>query len=283
MIQCNVKSAKEAYILLCDVLVPLYDAPEASIISRYLVEDLLGANFWSESPLTDEQVALVCGAIPRLLAYEPWQYVGGQADFFGLKFVVSPAVLIPRPETEELVHIAMQIIKRQNLKIVLDIGTGSGIIPITLARKTALNLVFGLDISCEALAVALLNADTNVVNVTWIASDILDESLWDSLPKVQMVLSNPPYILPAEQSMMSSNVLNFEPHLALFVEDDPLLFYKKIGTFVQNHQDKGTHLLFEINEKYGFEVVELMESLGYSQIQLIQDMQGKDRIVKAVS
>ena len=279
----QINTAKDAYQILSEVLYPLYDHREASIISRYLVEDLLETTFWSEATLSDVQISLVHQAIPRLLNHEPWQYVGGQADFFGLKFNVSSHVLIPRPETEELVHIAMQIIKKEGLVSVLDIGTGSGIIPITLAKKMPLELVVGIDISKDAIVVAKSNGDKNNVLVAWLASDILNEDLWPSLPQVQMVISNPPYIMTQEKEEMELNVLNFEPHLALFVDDDPLLFYKKIGTFVQKHQAKGTYLLFEINEKYAVEVVELMELLGYSQIELIQDLQGKNRIVKAIS
>lgn len=269
----------QAYTYLCTQLVGCYDDREGATISRYLLEDLFGHSFWSEEILTEQEEAKLAQAVTRLQNDEPWQYIGGIADFYGMKFKVNDSVLIPRPETEELVHIALDIVKKQDAKSVLDIGTGSGIIPITIMKKSGITTAYGLDISPRALEVASMNAALHQTNVQWLSGDILDENSWLSLPKVDVVISNPPYITEAEKQLMHPNVLNHEPHIALFVQNDPLEFYNALANFVISSQAIGCNLMVEINENYGPEVVILFESKGLNNVVLIKDLQGKNRMV----
>jgi len=274
-------TATQAYNYLCEKLKEIYDDREGAIISRYLVEDLFDKKFWSEDELLDAEVIKLHQASARLLQNEPWQYIGGFADFYGFKFKVNSSVLIPRPETEELVYLALDIIKRNGLTSVLDIGTGSGIIPITIGLKTNIHNVFGLDVSLDALEVAKSNTDFHNVGVHWLHQDILNSQNWPSLPLVDMVVSNPPYITQAERMEMHPNVLDYEPNIALFVKNEAMEFYDAISSMVMSYQPKGCTLLVEINEKYGEEVCSLFKKKGLKNISLIKDLQGKNRIVVA--
>ena len=163
----------------------------------------------------------------------------------------------------------------------MDIGTGSGILPITIAKKAAIPEVYGLDVSVAALETAKSNANLHDVQIQWIQNDILDRELWHQLPKVGLVVSNPPYISRDEKVEMQANVLDYEPELALFVQNTPLEFYDAIADFVILFQDSDCKLLVEINEKYGKEVSKLFMDKGLKNIILLQDLQGKDRIVGA--
>ncbi len=273
--------AREAYDSLCQTLGQRYDDREASIIARYLVEDLYNLSFWSEETLSESQCQLLKEVKLRILKDEPWQYIGGFADFYGYKFKVNNSVLIPRPETEELVYLALDVIKKEQLKSVLDIGTGSGIIPVTIAKKINEISVYGLDVSVSALQVAEENALYHNTKVTYLHSDFLEKSHWEKLPKVDIVISNPPYITQNEKKEMFANVLNHEPHLALFVNNHALEFYEAIAAFVLQYQASGCKVMVEINEKFGKEVVRVFQNQGLVNILLIKDLQGKDRIVVA--
>lgn len=271
----------EAYDLFCISLSPLYGDREGSTIARYMIEDLFSKSFWSEDTLSKDEEKLLKNSIGRLLSYEPWQYIGGYADFYGFKFKVNRSVLIPRPETEELVYLALDIIRKEDLKSVLDIGTGSGIIPITIAKKTLGLELFGLDISQGAIETARENGILLNTKVNFMGMDFLIQDNWVSLPKVDLVVSNPPYIGQDEKRDIEANVLNFEPHTALFVNSDTMEFYRAISSFVSQYQDTGCKVMVEINSKYGKEVCEIFRKAGLKSIALIKDMQEKDRFVIA--
>lgn len=223
-------------------------------------------------------------AINRLQNYEPIQYVLGETEFYGLKFKVNKSVLIPRPETEELVDWIVKDHKNKAFKI-LDIGTGSGCIPIALAKHLPQASVFALDVSKEALQLAKQNADANKATVNYIEADILTinpKKFFAEYGKFDIIVSNPPYVRSSEKVLMKENVVNYEPHLALFVEDDdPLIFYKQIvAVSEQLLKPEGT-LYFEINEGLGAETVKVMEP-DFNNIELRKDMLGKDRMIKGI-
>jgi len=274
----------DVYQELSEKLSAIYDSREASTIARYLIEDVYKEQFWSEQSLTDEQLNTFQTILVRSLKHEPWQYIGGYADFYGLKFSVTPAVLIPRPETEELVYIALDIIQKNNISSILDIGTGSGIIPITLALKTKRNTeIFASDISEDAITIAKKNADAHKVQVKFIHHDILDRSTFPLLPRTDFVISNPPYIGRDEESDMEKNVLDHEPHIALFVQDHIMEFYEALAELVVYKRESACFLLVEIHENYADDVVQTFENYGLSDIQIYFDMQGKTRCISAKS
>ena len=223
-------------------------------------------------------------SIERLKKHEPIQYIIGKTEFYGLPFKLSNNVLIPRPETEELVDWVISKFKSQKSKIrVLDIGTGSGCIAISLAKNLPDCKIVALDISSEALKIAKENAKLNNVEVKFIAADILNWNLELDNLKFEVIVSNPPYVRALEKNQMKKNVLDFEPHLALFVEDeDSLLFYRKIIQLTNKILKSKGQLFFEINEYLGKETVKLLRDNGFEEIELKSDIFGKDRIIKGV-
>jgi release factor glutamine methyltransferase len=269
----------DIYHDLSNMLGELYDPREGATIARYLIEDFFQTQFWSEDEVSTAHATQLYEIKKRLAKHEPWQYIGGIADFYGMKFSVNSSVLIPRPETEELVAIALDIMKEHSLERVLDIGTGSGIIPITIAKKQKNSRVVGLDISDEALAVSRANGLKHDVDVAWLSADFLDRSSWSDLPIADVVISNPPYIHPSERSTMDANVIDHEPSIALFVNDDLMEFYEALSSFVMEHQEIGCFLIVEIHEAQGDNVMNLFAAKGLTALELVQDMQGKDRIV----
>ncbi|MBX2899586.1 MAG: peptide chain release factor N(5)-glutamine methyltransferase [Cyclobacteriaceae bacterium] len=215
--------------------------------------------------------------IDRINAHEPIQYVLGEADFYGRSLRVNPSVLIPRPETELLVQQIIQYSKSIDKPItILDIGTGSGCIAISLALE--LNCIAkAIDISAAALAVAQKNATRLKANVSFMESDILNNSLTE---KFDLIVSNPPYISQLEKENIKPNVLNYEPHLALFpIGEDPLLFYRVIAAQAQRALNPNGSLWFEINEHYGKEVCEIMKVNGFNNSEILKDWNGKERVV----
>jgi release factor glutamine methyltransferase len=212
--------------------------------------------------------------IAALKTNKPLQYILGKTEFYGLKFIVNEHTLIPRPETEELVD----WILKEEFSSALDIGTGSGCIPIVLAKNTNA-IISAIDVSEDALVVAKENAKINEVKINFFRQDILKTT---TLPKVDVIVSNPPYVLESEQELMLDNVLEYEPNLALFVADNnPLLFYKKIGELAAKSLNCGGQLYFEINEKYGNEILEMLRKIGFVDIALKKDINDKDRMLKA--
>lgn len=213
----------------------------------------------------------------RLLTGEPIQYILGEAPFYGRSFGVTRDTLIPRNETEELVHLILKENPKSGLRV-LDLGTGTGCIPITLALELRNPEVYALDVSVEALEVAQKNAAQLGANVHFMGGDLLGTI--PNLDLFDVLVSNPPYVPLRDQVEMHANVLNFEPHLALFVPDeDPLLFYRAIGNWGQQLLKKGGKLYLEIYENLADELVQLLLSLGYSQVQVHQDLNGKNRMI----
>lgn len=210
--------------------------------------------------------------LQKLRAHEPIQYVFGHTEWMGLDLRVTPATLIPRPETAELVEWVLHVADKNRPLRVLDIGTGSGCIAIALKKAAPNWQVTGLDISNEALEVAKENAQRNNVTIHWQQADILSLC---SLPMVDIIVSNPPYICEKEKVDMQARVLDYEPAKALFVPDnDPLLFYRRIASL------KGAPILFfEINEAYGEQVCSMLRTIGYTNVELKKDMYGKTRMV----
>lgn len=214
--------------------------------------------------------------LQKLRAHEPIQYIFGHTEWKGLDLRVTPDTLIPRPETAELVEWILQEADRDKPLSVLDIGTGSGCIAIALKKAAPKWQVTGLDISEEALVVAKENAIRNKVEVNWLQADILSPIANNPLPIADIIVSNPPYICDSEKKDMDARVLDYEPHSALFVPDtDPLLFYRQIASLASSP----SLVFFEINEAYGNEVCAMMEQMGYSDVQLKNDMYGKPRMV----
>jgi len=242
----------------------------------------------TEISITKEEQTPIFDALHRLKQQQPIQYILGETEFYGLPFKVNKNTLIPRPETEELVSLIINDVTSSAVEkshSILDIGTGSGCIAISLAKNLPEVNISALDVSVKALKVAKENAVLNGVDVTFIEDSILEicHSALDAESTFDIIVSNPPYVRNLEKEQMKDNVLNNEPHLALFVEDDsPLIFYKAIiGFAVNNLKPKGT-LYFEINEYLGLEMINLLEGNGFENIELIKDMFGKDRIIKGV-
>ncbi|CCH54710.1 modification methylase, HemK family [Fibrisoma limi BUZ 3] len=220
--------------------------------------------------------------VSRLNQQEPIQHVIGTTIFCGLEFEVSPDVLIPRPETEDLVRLIMHdFAERTDLVKILDIGTGSGCIAVTLARFIPQADVMGWDVSDKALAMARRNADQLNADVTFEKQDILNVTDTE-LRKFDCVVSNPPYVTRSEAAAMDRNVLDYEPGLALFVDDsDPLVFYKAVADFCTRHLTKDGACYVEINERFGEATRQVFEERGFRQIQVYKDIHGKDRSVRA--
>jgi len=217
----------------------------------------------------------------RLAKFEPVQYITGVEDFMGLKLKVTPDVLIPRPETEELVDwVAKSADKEAPLEII-DIGTGSGCIAIGVKSKLPNAFVKGVDISRNALEIAKKNSESNNMNVDFMMMDALNMP-WER-DKYDIIISNPPYVLESEKEQMSKNVLEHEPHTALFVEDeDPLLFYEAISTWAVGSLKKGGQLYFEINEKYAKETSVLLKETGFESVETRNDIFDKPRMIQAI-
>ncbi|MGB0861874.1 MAG: peptide chain release factor N(5)-glutamine methyltransferase [Saprospiraceae bacterium] len=274
----------EAFQYLTTQLTPLYDARESQTIAQYVLEDAFECSFpLVERAFSEKEQTNFNEITNRLIKAEPWQYVLGEADFYGLKFKVSDAVLIPRPETEELVYCIIQDAKKQADSIqILDIGTGSGCIPICLKKELPKAQIFGVDVSEAALKVAKSNSKKHQLEVDFQVLDILDKNAWNTFGKLDVIVSNPPYIPLNEKELMRNNVLKFEPDLALFVENnDPLLFYRTIAEFAQKHLKSNGFLYYEINENYGKATVDLLIEMGFSDVELEQDMSGRDRMIRA--
>lgn len=261
-------------------LSPIYGTSEANNMAYWCIEEVLG---FSKSDciikplekISSAQSAELMEIVGRLELEEPIQYIFGSASFYGLRFNLNKHTLIPRPETEELVRWVLS----EHFDTLLDIGTGSGCIPIAIAKNTNA-IVSALDISEEALNVARSNAEKNEVEVNFLQADILKKPI---LEQYDVIVSNPPYVLEREKEAMRTNVLAHEPHTALFVKDDQaLLFYEAIAEWAKSHLNSNGKLFFEINENKGVEVLQMLRQKGFKAIELKQDMQSKDRMVKAI-
>lgn len=263
-------------------LATIYEEREALNIATIIFEDAFGIHFANLKLAFDipKQVEL-SRITTQLLKHRPWQYVLQQADFYGLKFKMNNQVLIPRPETEELVQEIINNHKKEAIQI-LDIGTGSGCIAIALQKNLINAQLTAVDISTKALELAQQNAEQLEAKIVFQQVDILDKIACQKMGKYHVIVSNPPYILDAERSLMPKQVLDFEPHLALFVtNNDPLQFYSRIADFALEHLYQNGVLYFEINEYFGQEVLEMLLQKGFDKVELIQDISGKNRIALA--
>ncbi len=277
---------KEIYQNFVSQLSEVYEPGEARSIARIVFEDALRVyDLQSKATLFSIQEEELHKIQTRLLQKEPVQYILGQADFYGLKFKVNQNVLIPRQETEELVFCLLETIQKEiknsTLKL-LDVGTGSGCIPITLKKKVPQLNIEALDVSQEALEIAIFNANFNKTFIRFFECDILDRVQWQICAQYNIIVSNPPYIPQRERVLMPAYVTDFEPAKALFVSDEhPLLFYDVIADFASLHLISDGYLFFECNEFNAQEVVQLLENKGFKQILLQKDMNGKDRMIRA--
>jgi len=280
----------EAQQQLLTSLYELYDNREAATIADWVMEHVTGMRkidriMHKQSPLAPDRLAQLQQYTRELLAHKPVQYVLHEAWFCGMPFYVDENVLIPRPETEELVEWIVKEVSGFKFQVssLLDIGTGSGCIPVALKKKLPNLKVYALDVSEAALNVAQKNANALNASITFYKNNILEKAAWYKLPVFDIIVSNPPYIRQSEEKEMRKNVLLHEPHLAVFVPDeDALVFYKAIAEFGLTHLNKEGRLFFEINEALGNEVKQLLEEHGYSNVEVKKDMQGKERMVKAV-
>ncbi|MGV3461079.1 MAG: peptide chain release factor N(5)-glutamine methyltransferase [Flavobacterium sp.] len=268
-------------------LAPVFDATESENFFAITLEELKG---WKridfamnpEYEMNGDEIAEWNGILTQLEAQRPIQYIFGKAHFYGLEFKVDENTLIPRPETEELVEWIVNDSKNERELTVLDIGTGSGCIAISLAKNLNGAAVSAIDVSEKALAIAKENAKANDADVTLHLVNILDA---EALPQTfDIIVSNPPYVRHLEKVEIKRNVLEHEPHLALFVEDDdPLLFYRKIAQLAKTHLDQNGRLYFEINQYLGPETVAMLEAEGFKDVILRKDMMGNDRMVSSRS
>ncbi|RYY27269.1 MAG: peptide chain release factor N(5)-glutamine methyltransferase [Sphingobacteriaceae bacterium] len=257
-------------------------------------------HLFSEKQLSADQLSMLLLSVKKLKTGMPVQYALGEADFFSLKFKVDPSVLIPRPETEELVAWVLTergrrlegekliadssnlIPRTSKLTTILDIGTGSGCIPIAIKKNWPEAVVSGLDVSAEALHIARKNALQNEIEVDFFQQDILDFYPVKEV-SYSIIISNPPYIVPSEKTLMEPNVLNFEPHLALFVpETDPLLFYRAVADYAWLALENNGLLFFEINPKFQPQISQLLHEKGFIRINSKTDFRGKNRMICAL-
>ena len=277
---------QKALLHIQSELTGLYPETEIRNFSYLIIEKLTGFSrtevYVNKNTLfSDEQQHEIESFIEKLKKYVPIQYILGETEFFGLPFYVNESVLIPRPETEELVDWIRNVNDTSAHLHLLDIGTGSGCIAIALKHEFTNSVVDAFDISVEALETAKRNASLNKLTINFSAVDILNVP---DLPiKWDIIVSNPPYITEKEKDGMLPNVLDHEPHLALFVPDnDPLLFYRSIALFAQKHLNANGKLFFEINREAGLPCIELLTTMGYRDVELRKDISGNDRMVKAV-
>lgn len=265
-------------------LQPYYTAEEVSALSRIVCCDLLGqapTDYYlgKDIVLSSKKEQELEDILQRLSRFEPLQYIEGRTLFLGREFWVAPGVLIPRPETEELVELMLKEIPADAR--ILDVGTGSGCIAISLAKALPDALVTAWDVSPEALSVARVNARKLQADVRFVECDVLACQV-DKAGLYDVIVSNPPYVTEAEKADMEPNVLQWEPSLALFVpDDDPLRFYRRIAVLGRDMLADGGRLYFEINRAYGREMVEMLRTMGYVRVRVKKDLSQNDRFVIA--
>lgn len=265
-------------------LQPYYTAEEVSALSRIVCCDLLGqapTDYYlgKDIVLSPKKEQELEDILQRLSRFEPLQYIEGRTLFLGRELWVAPGVLIPRPETEELVELMLKEIPADAR--ILDVGTGSGCIAISLAKELPEALVTAWDVSPEALNVARANARKLQADVRFVECDVLACQV-DEVGQYDVIVSNPPYVTEAEKADMEPNVLQWEPSLALFVpDDDPLRFYRRIAVLGRDMLADGGRLYFEINRAYGREMVEMLRTMGYVGVRVEKDLSQNDRFVIA--
>ena len=279
---------QEGTFLLLNSLRTIYSREEADAITDRAMEHLTGSQkaermIYKNEKITADEEKQLHQYVERLMTNEPIQYVLNEAWFCGLKLYIDKSVLIPRPETEELVEWVIDGCRFPIDKLsILDIGSGSGCIAIALKRRLGKADVWSCDVSEDALRVAQENAASLGLDVNFLKLDFLNEEQRNKLPVFDIIVSNPPYVTDADAKTMRPNVLNFEPSTALFVPgDDPLVFYKAITNFGLTHLSPNGSIFMESNEAYGEQVAKLFNPKGFSTV-IKQDMYGKDRMIRAV-
>ena len=274
---------KETYRSFSEKLNLVYSEGEAAAICRILFEDLLSLTPSLISAKADEDLSSgdqekLNVALEKLLLHTPVQYVTGHTIFCGLPFIVNENVLIPRPETEELVHEVINALKNKPQQKILDIGTGSGCIPVSIKKNIPQAEVIAVDLSNGALETAKKNAAANHVDVKFHCIDFTDEAQSATLPSFDIIISNPPYIPENEKELLDKNVTAFEPHLALFVPDnDPLMFYRLIHSFAKTHLNEGGKIFLEMHEEFAKETAALFT--GNYSAEIKKDINGKERML----
>ncbi|MFN4006047.1 MAG: peptide chain release factor N(5)-glutamine methyltransferase [Chitinophagaceae bacterium] len=276
-----------AYQWLLQQLFERYDTREAANIANWLMEEATGFTkidriINKDFKLSVEQQTTITSWGEALTKGQPVQYVLGYCYWGNMQLKVNAHVLIPRPETEELAAWIVKSVANDTPLSIADIGTGSGCIPIYLKKHLPQGEVYAIDVDANALQVAQANAIAQQTTIHFKQLDALRANEWQVLPPLDVLVSNPPYVLLSEAETMMPHVLDHEPHLALFVPDtNPLLFYQAIATQGLQYLKQDGWLFFEINEQYAAATVVLLEKLGYTNIVVQQDMQGKDRMLRA--
>ncbi|MCD8267305.1 MAG: peptide chain release factor N(5)-glutamine methyltransferase [Parabacteroides sp.] len=279
----------ETVAYIQDTLQNHYPPSEIKAFTRLIMERVCNIQIHQfllckDKKLSEKEKEKIHNIVERLTKYEPIQYIFGKTDFYGFEFLVNPSVLIPRPETEELVELIVRDYPGNKEIEIMDIGTGSGCIAIALKRLLPHAQLSAIDISPEALKVAEKNASLNRASIFFYQKDILDpHRTADSIePDFDVIVSNPPYVMEKEKAAMEPNVLDYEPHQALFVPDnDPLLYYRNITRFAEQKLKKRGYLCFEINSQLGEQVVNMLRMMEFKNVELIQDLSGHDHFVKA--
>ena len=280
---------KEFKLFFSEALSAIYPKTEIESFFFILMEEILELQridtvLKPHFLITEEKIIDLKNILKRLLKEEPIQYILGNTEFYGLPFLVNKNTLIPRSETEELVawvlaETNLLVTNKQKEISILDIGTGTGCIPISLAKKLSAVHISAIDISLEALTIAKQNALLNNVTINFIAADILKTKVLTQ--QYDIIVSNPPYVRELEKVEIKNNVLENEPHLALFVaNDNPLIFYSKIADLAKQHLSKTGILFFEINQYLGKETLMMLQEKGFKNIQLKKDFLGNDRMIK---
>ncbi|WP_428331215.1 peptide chain release factor N(5)-glutamine methyltransferase [Mucilaginibacter sp.] len=283
------KTIKDVFAAFKQGLNEVYDTNETEALTLLVISEISELSkaiikAFPEKELPIEQIENLVSILSQLKTGKPIQYILGKTEFYGLTFNVNQSVLIPRPETEELVEWVLSAVNNNKLigGNIIDIGTGSGCIAISLKNNLPAFTVAAIDISAEALQIARSNAELNNAEVKFIEGDILNVTPEIERLKADIIVSNPPYVTLHDKTQMHSNVTDFEPHTALFVpENDPLLFYREIAVFASAHLSQNGLLFFEINESFGNETVELLTANGFINTELRKDMSGRDRMIKA--
>ena len=279
-------SIQEFYRLFLNELTGIYSKDESSNITQMIFEEFAGISRSDviKNPsyaLPETTLEKLQQCLSGLLNHEPVQYVMGYAWFYKMKFKVTSAVLIPRPETEELISESINFLKEKNNPTILDIGTGSGCIPIAIKKNLPEASVTSIDISLDAIKIAEENAAKNNVSIIFKQTDFLSEVNWKNFDQYDAIISNPPYIPQAERKLMDKNVVKYEPSVALFVDDNnPLIFYKKIAGFAKMHLKKEGKVFMETHEEYANEVCNFFLKEGYDAM-IKKDMYEKNRMVMA--
>ena len=285
-------TTEQSYNDFLKLLIPLYESREAANITDWVFENVTGLKRLERSinknvELEEVYALQLKNYLEELLQHKPVQYVLQQAWFYKMKFFVNEHVLIPRPETEELVEWIVEDVQRLKYDVLngefklLDIGTGSGCIAISIKKELKNIEATAIDVSEEALSVAKKNANNQNTQIEFLKIDFLDESQWNQLGNYDVIVSNPPYIPEIEKEKLSKNVKSFEPGIALFVRDnDPFIFYEKIAKFAQSHLKLNGKIFVEIHEEYASQVEQIFSGYNFK-TEIKEDMYGKKRMIKA--